>query len=116
MVTNYERGRNFEYRVRDFFRDLGYFVVRSSGSHGVADLVCLRSSRYSLGCDVVLVQCKYGEGYMSKKELEEFDRLCMGLYANGYVAVTDGNGHIRFRLICDIDGVEAEILERQVEE
>lgn len=53
---NYEKGRAFEYRVRNHFTDLGYDFVRSSGSHTVIDLIFFRGTPGNL--DVLLVQCK----------------------------------------------------------
>ncbi len=40
-MTNYRRGRAFEYQVRDHLRERGFVVVRSAGSHTPADLVAL---------------------------------------------------------------------------
>ena len=40
-MTNYQRGRTFEYQVRDHLQDRGFVVVRSAGSHTPADLVAL---------------------------------------------------------------------------
>jgi Holliday junction resolvase len=42
-LTNYAKGRRFEYRVRDHLLDLGYHVVRSASSQGEADLVATRA-------------------------------------------------------------------------
>ena len=40
MATNYERGRAFEYRVRDWCKENGAVaVIRAAGSHGPADVV-----------------------------------------------------------------------------
>jgi len=116
LVTNYERGRNFEYRVKRFFEKLGYFVVRSAGSHSPCDLVCIKPDLSSFCSCVRLVQCKYGESKMSKKEEKKFREFCDELFASGYIAVTDKNGHIRFRYMQDITDDEAEIYARQVEE
>ena len=51
MATNYQRGANFEYRVKRALEKLGFVVVRSAGSKTPADLVAGR-----LGT-VLLVQC-----------------------------------------------------------
>jgi len=107
---NYNRGRRFEYRVKKFFEDLGFYVVRSAGSKGLADLVIIKNGESRL------VQCKYGCGFISKKEYEDLERLCNELLVSGYIALTDKKGHIRFRFINDLSNEEVEILERQVEE
>jgi len=52
MVTNYERGRRFEYYIMQKLRKAGFYVIRSAGSHSLADLVALGSN------SVILVQCK----------------------------------------------------------
>ncbi|MEM3549308.1 MAG: hypothetical protein QXJ23_09940 [Thermofilum sp.] len=41
MVTNYERGRAFEYRVKRHLERQGYFVMRSAGSH-FPDLIAVK--------------------------------------------------------------------------
>lgn len=48
----YARGRQFEYRVRNFLRALGWVVFRSAGSHTCVDLTALKPGY------VLLVQCK----------------------------------------------------------
>lgn len=45
-MKRYHKGRAFEYRVRDRLTEDGWFVVRSAGSKGVADLVAIRPSEY----------------------------------------------------------------------
>lgn len=44
MVTNYERGRAFEYRVKQYLEKQGYFVVRSAGSH-FPDLIAVKHGK-----------------------------------------------------------------------
>ena len=59
--STYRKGANFERRVKKFFEKLGYYVVRSAGSHGLFDLVAVKKK-------VVLgVQCKV-DGRLSKEE------------------------------------------------
>lgn len=36
---NYKRGADFERRVRDHLRSMGYYAERTAGSHGKADVV-----------------------------------------------------------------------------
>ena len=49
---NYRKGINFEYRVRDYYREKGYFVLRSPRSLGPLDLVAIRKG------EILLIQCK----------------------------------------------------------
>ena len=53
MATNYARGRAFEYRVRDYYKKKGWYVVRSAGSKTITDLI-------AIGKDgtVHFIQCK----------------------------------------------------------
>ena len=63
---NYVQGRAFEYKVVTIFRRKGYFVVRSAGSHGVADLVAHKKGKVPL-----FIQCKAGSGGISREEQNE---------------------------------------------
>ena len=58
---NNRNGTVREYRVKELLEDDGYFVVRSAGSGGVADLVALKPGQ------VLLVQCK-SEAYLAPAE------------------------------------------------
>jgi Holliday junction resolvase len=44
MVTNYQRGRTFEYRVKQHLEKHGYYVVRSAGSH-FPDLIAIKNGK-----------------------------------------------------------------------
>lgn len=39
---NYLRGRAHEYRLKDKLEKEGYIVFRTSGSHGIADLIAVK--------------------------------------------------------------------------
>ena len=72
MASNYERGRAFEYVVRDYLLDkLKYVeVIRSSGSHSPADLVGLAGHG-----KVHLFQCKRGAiTSKTRSEIVDFSR------------------------------------------
>ena len=60
----YRRGRALEYAVKKHLEEQGYFVVRSAGSKGPADLVALREG------EILLIQCKK-DGRLSKDEAYE---------------------------------------------
>lgn len=53
-MTNYTRGRTFEYRVMAHYRALGYTTLRTAGSHGLADIIAIHPARG----EVLLIQCK----------------------------------------------------------
>lgn len=54
-MNNRSRGDYFERQVRDALLAAGWYVVRSGGSRGAADLLALRA-----GSTPLLVQCKLG--------------------------------------------------------
>ena len=45
IQTNYKRGYRLELRAAKELRAHGYYVIRSSGSHGPADIIALNPSR-----------------------------------------------------------------------
>lgn len=65
-MTNYSRGRSLESRVKRDYETRGYFVVRSAGSKGAADLVAIRA-----GEPTILIQCKIGRCSQSEREALE---------------------------------------------
>jgi len=67
MVSNYERGRRFEWRVRDLLRKRGFIVLRCAGSKPV-DLVALKKGR------IVLVECK-SDGYIPPKQMKKLEKI-----------------------------------------
>lgn len=58
-MTNYEKGRRFEYRVRDLFMEHGFVVIRAAKSKPV-DLVCLKNGTS------ILVECKIRKSSLGK--------------------------------------------------
>jgi len=63
----YVRGRAFEYKIATIFRRKGYYVMRSAGSHGPADLIAVKKGYLSL-----MIQCKTGETKISMQERDIF--------------------------------------------
>jgi len=73
------RGTKSEYSVRDMFKEAGWAVVRSGGSLGPVDLVCMR------GGEVVLVQVKRkanGPLYLTEKVPERVQGFSVVLVAD----------------------------------
>jgi Holliday junction resolvase len=71
-MTNYRRGRAFEYEAKKLLEDEGYCVCRTAGSHSPFDLIAL--SRLEVKC----IQCKYAKSkkpwFGSEiKKLEQID-------------------------------------------
>ena len=76
---NYKIGRTFEYRVQNYFRKFGYYVVRSYASKGLVDLVCIPPkfpAGFATGNKKIKtlgIQCKKtkdGKGYVSREEMK----------------------------------------------
>ena len=51
----YPKGRRLEYKVRDFFERLGFYVVRSAGSKGDFDLIAIKDG------ECIGIQVKSGD-------------------------------------------------------
>lgn len=70
QASPYQRGRAFEYRVREYYKHLGYWVLRSPQSRGPADLICLKKG------EVLLVQCKLdGRNHFSRDDEKQLVEL-----------------------------------------
>ena len=107
LATNYERGRAFEYRVRDALTEKGAVaVVRSAGSKTKIDLVAMFPIEYGhvYGADledmvVWVVQCKR-DGNLPAVEREELLRIAELTGVVPYHAHTGPNGRgVVFTLI-----------------
>ena len=55
-MTNYQKGRAFEYRIMHDLEEVGYSVQRSAGSHGLYDVIAWNESHFRL------IQAKVGKG------------------------------------------------------
>jgi len=66
-TTMYKRGRVFEYRVRDYLKGLGYFVMRSPASRSPVDLVAIAQGQ------ILFVQCKLSDQLCPAEWNELFD-------------------------------------------
>ena len=77
---NYISGRNFEYRVKKYLEQRGYYVIRSAGSKTPFDLIAIPTTdNLALLPDVLLIQCKHGSK-ISKAEkirIEEMQKRLM---------------------------------------
>lgn len=67
------KGTQFEHRVRDYFREGGFFVVRQASS-AFPDLIVFKKVKYSLGTNAMFVECKVN-GNLSKEEIEKLIKL-----------------------------------------
>lgn len=92
-LTNYARGRNFEYRVRKDLVKRGYVVIRAAQSKGPADLVAVMGQE-SEGRPqwVLFVQCKLTEAPMGVEEWNTLFRLARGAACVPVLAKNPGPG------------------------
>ena len=90
-MTNYSRGRNHEYAVRDALETDGYWCVRAAGSKGKADLVALKPG------EVVLVQVKASSPQVSPAEREALFGMASATCTVPVVAYKPARRPITFR-------------------
>ncbi len=91
-MTQYEKGRRYEWKIRDEYRKKGYLVIRSAGSKSAFDLVAIKRDQYEWreghGSEVLLIQCKTGKSAEREKaKLQSLKNLYEGLYAVRVVIV-----------------------------
>lgn len=72
-ATNYERGRNYEYRCKKKLEADGWTVLRTAGSHGAADLVCYLP-QWHPSFPVQFVQCKLSPTKADRDKIERLRR------------------------------------------
>ena len=70
---NYESGRRFEYRVKEYLEKKGYYVMRSAGSKSPFDLIAIQTKGMSSIESTILIQCKHG----AKISKQERDNLAL---------------------------------------
>lgn len=69
-MTQYNRGRWYEYKTIDLFEKMGeQCIARNAGSHRIADLVFATPDCFRL------VQVKSGNARLSEQELAKFHQL-----------------------------------------
>lgn len=97
--TNYQRGREFEYRTRKRLREMGaVYIMRAASSKGAADLISLWPARLDniFDSQVWLIQCKM-DGKLPKKEREELQRLAKETGKRAVLAYKSKRGTLLFK-------------------
>lgn len=96
-AKNYIRGRNFEYRVINYLRKLGYYCMRAYASKGLYDIIAIPPIRnphifnYPL-----LIQAKKN-GYINPTELKN---LKDNYKWQGWVMIAYSENHkLKFRAL-----------------
>lgn len=73
---NYRAGRAFEYRVAKTYRDLGYTVLRTAGSHGPFDLIAIPHRWRAVWPVTLFIQCKNRPPTQAERDkLSAFDEV-----------------------------------------
>lgn len=92
-MTQYSKGRSFENYVKAKLERDGWWVCRSAGSKGKADLVAIVPAKNYLA-DVMLVQCKSGKKKIAGPEKQELIDLANELNVTAAVAFKDKSGRV----------------------
>ena len=77
--ANYRRGADLERAAKHYLEDNGYYVIKSAGSKGVADLVAIKPG------ETLYVQCKL-DGYLTPAERVKFRKTALHFGAVPLVA------------------------------
>lgn len=96
------KGTRFEHECKKYLESNGMNVYRSPASLGSADLIAI--SKWHNGSLVQLIQCKYLEKYMSKKETEVLVADATKLGAEAYLFFREKpRGQIMWKLLYSPD-------------
>jgi len=96
---NYISGRRFEYKVKKFYERIGFFVVRTAGSHSPIDLIAFRKNGTR---KPIFIQCKYKRGgnpSISDKDREVLVCLRRALGVETKIAYNNKKGLIFFEVV-----------------
>lgn len=89
--TRYRHGRQFEYRVRDYLKSLGYVALRSPGSKTPIDLVAIKPGV------VLFIQCKRNGALLPKEWNDLFDLAASTASIPLLASTPSGRGSMRFQ-------------------
>jgi Holliday junction resolvase len=106
MPTQYERGRNFEYRIKAYLEKKGYRVIRSAGSHTPIDLIAgdLMRANTSWG---IAVQCKGGKERMTLAKRLEFYQWAESFGCEAYIVTRDKSRSLVWSQVNEKGGLHA---------
>jgi len=79
----YKKGRQFEYRVKNYLQSKGYFVLRSPRSAGLVDLVAIKQG------EVLCIQCKTRKRNFREPERKKLIELAESIGAIPVLAYRD---------------------------
>ena len=104
--ANYRRGADLERAAKHHLEDNGYYVFKSAGSKGVADLVAIKGLQGIQASETLYVQCKT-DGYLLPDERVRFRQAALKSGAVPLVARWAKEGraarHVAFRELTSMD-------------
>ena len=74
--ANYRRGADLERAAKHYLEDNGYYVIKSAGSKGIADLVAIKGLQGIQASETLYVQCKT-DGYLLPDERVRFRQAAL---------------------------------------
>lgn len=84
MTTNYQRGYHFERKIRKYLENKDFYVMRSGGSHNIADLIAITKEKNL--SRTYLIQCKSGSSKMSAADKDKLANAAKEIGAYGILA------------------------------
>ena len=93
--SNYRRGYAFEVRVRKYLESLGFYVIRSAGSHGVADLIAFKRGQ---NMKPLMIQCKT-DGHISIEERRDLWAVAQECNCDALVASKDIHRQLKLAIM-----------------
>lgn len=96
-MTTYQKGYHYELKMATYFRRRGYFVTRSAGSHGVADLVAIKKGKRPL-----LIQCKKGSGGVDADEHNKLYNVALESQSIPIIASEEDRRQTVFKVITGV--------------
>ncbi len=95
MNARYRKGYRFEMAIYHKFKNAGYFVIRSAGSHGEFDIIAIKDGR------ILGIQCKY-DGRLTKAELERIKETAIKYGILPYLAFAKNRRYYIKNLLADL--------------
>jgi len=116
---SYRKGASLEYRVKDELEKQGFLVIRSAGSHGVADLVAIKRESTIIPFPkywtrVRLVQVSYNPKPIN--DIEKLVETCRNVNAEPMIVFTkkvNARKHSKRTMIMLVGGEVLSYLERK---
>jgi len=93
LVTQYARGRAWEYKCMELLRREGWVVGRSAASHSPVDIFAAKEGR------VMLIQVKSGKARIKSDELRELVKWATAFNADAEVWHFKGRGNLQKRRV-----------------